>query len=142
MEIVKHEKQSDSQRKAKVTSVKLWTRFSPIYIFRVFRDTYVRGCVTFGNSSKVNAVAHASAFQISSDENTFSRSSSRCIRDDVASAQELLELSAKFSREVLEQESVQSGRKNLSNGKFQLCSQTFNSELEHQQLACKRTSFL
>lgn len=97
-----------------VVRVRIWTRLSPMYIFRVFRDTYVRGCVTFGNSSKVNAIAHGVPFQISCNENSLSRSSSQCVRDSVTSAQELLELSAKFSREVSEQESVQSGLKHLT----------------------------
>lgn len=70
--------------------------------------------MTFGNSSKVNAIAHGVPFQISCNENSLSRSSSQCVRDSVTSAQELLELSAKFSREVSEQESVQSGLKHLT----------------------------
>ncbi|KAG0566880.1 hypothetical protein KC19_7G094700 [Ceratodon purpureus] len=118
MDIVKRERtlgRQDSKPIARTRKVKLWTRLSPLYLFRVLRDTYVRGCVTFGNSSKVNAVAHSSAFRITSDENSFSRSNSRNLRNDhPVSAQEILDLSAKFSREVLEQESVQSGRKHLT----------------------------
>lgn len=153
MDIVKHEKtrgqQSDSQQETvRVPRVRLWTRLSPMYIFRVFRDTYVKGCVTFGNSSKVNAVAHATAYQISYDGNSFSRSNSRCVHDDVASAQELLDLSAKFSRDILEQESVQSGRKHLAavitggNGKILLCLSHYIYELEHQQLAFIWSTFV
>lgn len=111
MDMVKREKQSAT---VTVARVRPWTRLSPLHVFRMFRDTYVRGCVTFSNSSKVNAVAHSAAFQISCDDNSFSRATSRCVRDDIASAQELLDLSAKFSREVSEQESVQSGHKHLT----------------------------
>ncbi|XP_024396217.1 uncharacterized protein [Physcomitrium patens] len=85
--------------------VKLWTRLSPLHLFRLFRDTYVRGCVTFGNSSKVNAIAHASPFQIICDDNTFSRSNSRHV-DNMATAQELLDFSSKFSRQGSSQGSL------------------------------------
>ena len=147
MDIVKRERtlgRQDSKPKARTRKVKLWTRLSPLYLFRVLRDTYVRGCVTFGNSSKVNAVAHSSAFRITSDENSFSRSNSRNLRNDhPVSAQEILDLSAKFSREVLEQESVQSGRKHLTpvitghNGTILLCLSYSTYELEHQRLAAR-----
>ena len=138
----------DSKPKARVPvrKVKLWTRLSPLHLFRVLRDTYVKGCVTFGNSSKVNAISHGAAFQIASDDySSFSRSSSRNHHADLASAQELLDLSAKFSREVLEQESVQSGRKHQAavitghQGKIMLCLSYSTCALNRSnlQLSCR-----
>lgn len=152
MDIVKHEKtlsRQDSKPKARIPRVRPWTRLSPVYLFRVLRDTYVKGCVTFGNSSKVNAIAQVSAFRIVSDDNSFSRSNSRILRDDLASSMELLDLSAKFSREVLEQESMQSGRKHLAaiitdhHGTILLCLSYSTYESQHQyELVVRWSSFL
>jgi hypothetical protein len=118
MDVVKREKgggkEESKPAKVRIGRVRLWTRLSPLHLFRAVRDTYVRGCMTFGNSSKVTAVAQSSAFRVYSDDSSFSRSNSRNSRIDLISAQELLDLSAKFGREAREQEALQSGRKHLT----------------------------
>jgi hypothetical protein len=75
-----------------------WTR-SITQIFRAFRDSYVKGCVTAGHNANVSrAAAGAVGYRaVEVDDQVLSRSSSRHVEDVIS--QEFLGLSATFLRQ-------------------------------------------
>lgn len=75
-----------------------WTR-SITQIFRTFRDSYVKGCVTASHNANVSrAAVGAVGFRaVEADDQVLSRSSSRHVEDVIS--QDFLDLSAKFLRQ-------------------------------------------
>lgn len=92
------QKQAEPKNVKGGKTARSWTQ-SITQVFRTFRDSYVKGCVTASHNANVSrAAVGAVGFRaVDVDDQVLSRSSSRHVEDVIS--QEFLDISAKFLRQ-------------------------------------------